>query len=132
MQGSDAAVVEREGHAAMSARHLSEARDRIERQRELIDHLRRLGFPTARSETLLKLFEEIMASMLVHDAIIRRGARGWGGGRFSPGHSPIRIPNVVRRRPAGGENDQAPPRSRGRAFSAPGGDTAPIQKDALG
>src|SRR5215471_2644692 len=75
-QGSDAAVVEREGHAAMSARHLSEARDRIERQRELIDHLRRSGLPTARSETLLKLFEDILSSMLVHDAIIRRGARG--------------------------------------------------------
>jgi len=56
---------------------LSEARDRIERQRELIDHLRRSGLPTARSETLLRLFEDILSSMLVHDAIVRRGARGW-------------------------------------------------------
>jgi len=70
-------MVESEDHAAMSARHVSEARDRIERQRELIEYQRKLGLNTARAEALLKLYEEIIASMLVHDGIIRRRAGGF-------------------------------------------------------
>jgi hypothetical protein len=75
MHGSEAKMVESEDHAAMSARHLSEASDRIERQRDLIDHLRKRGFATASAEALLTLYEEIMSAMLVHDGIIRRRAR---------------------------------------------------------
>jgi hypothetical protein len=63
--GSEAEVLDREDHAIMSAR-----------RRGLIDRLRGLG--TAGADAQLKLFEEITASMLVHDAIIRRGAGSRG------------------------------------------------------
>jgi hypothetical protein len=70
-------MVESEDHAAMSARHLAEAAARIEQQRELMDRLHRFGLDTAIAEAVLKNFEAIIDTMLVHDAIIRRGARGF-------------------------------------------------------
>jgi len=51
---------------AIADRHVDEARDRIARQRALIERLQTRGCPVAAAEAILELFEKIHCGMVEH------------------------------------------------------------------
>jgi hypothetical protein len=62
-------------HLDLARRHFAEGKMRVERQAELVEHLRRCGHSTDLAENLLQAFVDTLRQMKIHRDYLEQEAR---------------------------------------------------------